>query len=100
MALRECDLSEPNIPLYSNFTAEPYGDNPTYLLSQQICSPVKWEALIKNMIAQGCDTFIELGVGNTLVGLINRIDKSVRTFCVTDKAGLDKLLDSRSEQTL
>ena len=90
VALRTSTLAAPSIPLYSNFTAEPYGDNPTWLLSQQICSPVKWEKLVKNMIAAGCDTFVELGAGNTLVGLINRIDKNVRTFCVTDKAGLDK----------
>ncbi|MBQ7186419.1 MAG: ACP S-malonyltransferase [Ruminococcus sp.] len=92
VALRECELEKPNIPLYSNFTAEPYGDNPTWLLSQQICSPVKWEKLVRNMIEAGVDTFVELGAGSTLVGLINRIDKSVRTFCVTDKAGLEKAL--------
>lgn len=92
VALRSSRLEAPKIPLYSNFTAEPYGDNPTRLLSQQICSPVKWEKLVKNMIAAGCDTFVELGAGNTLVGLINRIDKSVKTLCVTDKAGLDKAL--------
>lgn len=92
VALRECELAKPNIPLYSNFTAEPYGDNPTWLLSQQICSPVKWEKLVRNMIEAGVDTFVELGAGSTLVGLINRIDKSVRTFCVTDKAGLEKAL--------
>ena len=95
VALRENDLGQPKIPLYSNFTAEPYGDNPTWLLSQQICSPVKWEKLVQNMIAAGVDTFVELGAGNTLVGLINRIDKSVRTFCVTDKAGLEKALAVR-----
>ena len=92
VALRSSKLEAPKIPLYSNFTAEPYGDNPTRLLSQQICSPVKWEKLVKNMIAAGCDTFVELGAGNMLVGLINRIDKSVKTLCVTDKAGLDKAL--------
>ncbi|SDB21543.1 [acyl-carrier-protein] S-malonyltransferase [Ruminococcaceae bacterium FB2012] len=92
VALRSSELEAPKIPLYSNFTAEPYGDNPTRLLSQQICSPVKWEKLVKNMIAAGCDTFVELGAGNTLVGLIGRIDKSVKTLCVTDKAGLDKAL--------
>ena len=92
VALRECQLNEPGIPLYSNLTAEPYGDNPAWLLSKQICSPVKWEKLVQNMIAAGADTFVELGAGSTLAGLINRIDKSVRTFCVTDKAGLEKAL--------
>ena len=89
-ALRTSELQKPRIPLYSNFTAEPYDDDRIRLLSQQICSPVRWEKLVQNMIAEGVDTFVELGAGNTLVGLIGRIDKSVRTFCVTDKAGLDK----------
>ena len=61
VALRSSKLEAPKIPLYSNFTAEPYGDNSTRLLSQQICSPVKWEKLVKNMIAAGCDTFVEGG---------------------------------------
>lgn len=94
VALRGYELKTPDITLYSNYSAEPYTDNPTWLLSQQICSPVKWEKLIKNMIAEGCDTFIELGAGNTLVGLINRIDKSVSTFCVTDSEGLERIKGS------
>ncbi len=97
VVLRDSKLRKGSIPLYSNFTAEPYDDNPTWLLSQQICSPVRWEKLVRNMIAAGCDTFIELGAGNTLVGLINRIDKSVRTFCVTDKAGLENAVAALTE---
>lgn len=91
-ALESFELRAPETVLYSNYTAEPYGENMKELLSKQICSPVKWEKLVKNMIAEGVDTFIELGAGNTLVGLIGRIDKDVRTFCVTDKEGLDKVL--------
>ncbi|MBR4554553.1 MAG: ACP S-malonyltransferase [Ruminococcus sp.] len=91
-ALGKFELKEPEIPLYSNCTARPYSGDARELLARQICSPVKWEALVKNMIAEGVDTFVELGAGNTLVGLIGRIDKGVRTFCVTDKAGLEKAL--------
>ena len=89
-ALKGFELNTPALPLYSNLTAEPYGKEIRDTLSRQICSPVKWEKLVRNMIEAGADTFIELGAGNTLVGLIGRIDPEVRTFCVTDKAGLDK----------
>ena len=91
-ALQGFELNAPAIPLYSNYTALPYGEDMKQLLSKQICSPVKWEELIKNMIAEGVYTFIELGAGNTLVGLIGRIDKDVRTFCVTSKEGLDAVI--------
>lgn len=91
-ALKEYDFSAPKTVLYSNLTALPYTDDMKDQLAKQICSPVRWEALVKDMIAQGVDTFIELGAGNTLVGLINRIDKDVKTYCVTDKNGLDTLI--------
>lgn len=96
VALREYELRRPEIALYSNYTAEEYGDDPARLLARQICSPVKWEKLVKNMMAAGCDTFIELGAGNTLVGLINRIDKEAKTYCAVDKAGLEKVISELS----
>ena len=70
--------------LYSNVTAEPYTDDTAGLLSRQICSPVRWEALIRNMIASGIDTFIEIGPGKTLTNMIKKIDGNVRTYSVCD----------------
>ncbi len=72
------------VPLYSNLTAEPYGDQPAGLLSGQICSPVQWEKLIRNMIAAGIDLFVEIGPGKTLCNMIRRIDAGVRTCSVTE----------------
>lgn len=91
-ALKEYEFSAPETVLYSNLTALPYGEDMKDQLARQICSPVKWEALVKDMIAAGVDTFIELGAGNTLVGLIGKINKDVKTYTVTDKAGLDAVL--------
>lgn len=70
--------------LYSNVTAEPYSDDIAGLLSRQICSPVHWENLIRNMIASGIDTFIEIGPGKTLTNMIKKIDGNVRTYSVCD----------------
>ena len=53
------------IPLYSNMTARPYGTDPAEMLSRQICSPVLWEQSVRNMIADGMETFIEIGPGRT-----------------------------------
>ena len=70
---------ERKITLYSNLTAEPYTASAEGLLSGQICSPVQWEKIIRNMIADGVDTFIEIGPGKTLCNMIRRIDAGVRT---------------------
>lgn len=93
--LENIDFSIPSIPLYSNCTGDVYPENTQEmknLLSKQISSPVRWEQIIRSMIAAGADTFIELGPGQTLCGLIKKIDSSVRTYSVADKSGLDTVL--------
>ena len=82
--LDSADIQRNSIPLYSNLTALPYGDDVAQLLSQQICSPVRWEELIRNMIADGIDTFIEVGPGKTLTNMIKKIDPSVSARTVSE----------------
>lgn len=72
------------VPLYSNLTALPYGENVAELLSRQICSPVKWEQTLRNMIAEGIDTFVEVGPGRTLTNMIKKIDPQVKALTVTE----------------
>lgn len=96
-ALEKYDFKAPETVLYSNLTALPYGEDMKAQLAAQITSPVLWEKLVLNMIEAGADTFVELGAGNTLVGLIGRIDKSVRTFCVSDLAGLEAAAQALGE---
>ncbi len=93
--LKELDaynLNNPMMPLYSNVTGMPYGENMKELLSRQISSPVLFEKIVRNMIKEGADTFIELGPGQTLCGLIQKIDSSVRAFSFSDQAGLNAIL--------
>lgn len=78
----------PSIPIYSNYTAETYGDNIKELLKKQIENPVRWQKIIENMMAAGADTFIEVGPGKTLSGLIAKISKEVRLLHVEDKESL------------
>lgn len=91
--LAETDLQAPAIPLYSNCTGEVYAGDPRELLSRQIQNPVRWETIVRNMIAAGVDTFIELGPGRTLCGLIEKIDKTVRTFPMETQADLTRILE-------
>lgn len=74
------DFSNGNIQLYSNVTAKPYGNNVAGLLSAQICSPVRWEEIIRGMIEDGVDTFVEIGPGKTLTNMIGKINAEVRRF--------------------
>ena len=87
-ALESVNFSESAIPLYSNVTGKPYEGSPKELLQKQICSPVRWETIIRKMIDAGVDTFIEAGPGNVLQGLIKKIDPNVRVFGVSDAESL------------
>ena len=82
--LETADVKEQTIPLYSNMTAEPYGDDVVSLLSAQICNPVQWERIVRNMIADGVDTFIEIGPGKTLSNMIKKINPDVKAVNVTE----------------
>ena len=83
--LAQANLQEAEIPPYSNLTAQPYGDDAAELLSKQICSPVQWEKLIRNMIAAGVDTFVEIGPGRTLTNMIKKIDPAVNARTVMEE---------------
>ena len=87
-ALVNVEFCLPTIPLYSNLTGELYGGNMKKLLKKQISTPVRWETIIRSMIADGVDTFIEVGPGNVLQGLISKIDNTVRVFGVSDAESL------------
>ncbi len=92
--LENVTLGVPSIPLYSNVTAKPYGEDNTdfrTLIESQVISPVRWQKTVENLIAEGVDTFIEVGVGKTLSGLIKKISPDVRVFIVENKETLDAL---------
>ena len=89
--LENIDLGELKIPLYSNITAQEY-DAPKELLAEQINHPVLWQKTIENMIEDGFDTFIEVGPGKTLSGLIKKIDPNVKIYNVSDISSLEKTI--------
>jgi len=82
--LADVQLNEQSIKLYSNLTGEPYGDDIKALLSAQICSPVRWETIIRNMISDGVDTFIEIGPGKTLTNMIKKISPDVKAVSAAE----------------
>lgn len=91
MVLENSKIDPCKIPVYANLTANMYEYNAVELLSRQICSPVKWEQSIRNMIDNGVDTFVEIGPGKTLCNMIKKIDSSVKFYSVAE------LVDSLTE---
>jgi [acyl-carrier-protein] S-malonyltransferase len=95
-ALKDVFFTEPEIDLYSNYTALPYRGDFAELLSRQISGPVRWQALIENMISRGAGVFVELGPGRILCGLIGKISASVLTFNVEDMKSLRETAEALS----
>ena len=84
-------FSPARVPLYANRTAELYAD-PALEIAQQVKSPVLWERTIRRMAEDGVTTFIELGAGKTLSGLIAKILPDARTLRVSDAETLAQTL--------
>ncbi len=82
--LKKVRIQKGGVTLYSNVTAKPYTEDVVDLLSKQICSPVKWEMIVRNMIVEGIDTFVEIGPGKTLTNMIKKIDDSVKVYTVAE----------------
>lgn len=87
--LASVSLREEKLPVYANLTAEPYGEDKKETMAAQCENPVRWQKTIENMIANGVDTFIEVGVGKTLAGLIKKINPEVTVYQIENKEGLD-----------
>lgn len=87
--LNGMDAKKPQIPVYANYTAEPYGaDDAKFLLQKQVSNPVRWQQTVEKMIAAGVDTFVEVGAGKTLCGLIKKTNRTVQVYNVEDAASL------------
>ena len=78
-AIHATKVSEPICPVYQNATAKRVTD-PAEIkqnLIDQLTAPVLWTQMVQHMITDGADTFVELGPGNVLQGLISKIGKNV-----------------------
>lgn len=80
--LEKVEFSELKIPYVTNVTADYVTDiNQTKdLLATQVFSPVRWQESMEKLIADGVDTFIELGPGKTLCGFLKKIDRNIRVY--------------------
>jgi [acyl-carrier-protein] S-malonyltransferase len=88
--LRALPSKDPAFPIVANVDAEPKRTAAESIdaLVRQVSSPVRWEDVVRRLIAEGATTFVELGPGSVLAGLIKKIDRSVTVFSVEDEPGL------------
>jgi [acyl-carrier-protein] S-malonyltransferase len=92
--LEALSTSNPSIPVVANVDAEPKRDARAAIeaLIRQVSSPVRWEGVVKRLVAEGATTFIELGPGTVLARLIKKIDRGVQVMSIEDEQGLDAAL--------
>lgn len=93
--LAQIRFGEPKFPLISNVTAD-YLKNANQaldLLPRQVMSPVLWETTIRKMLAEGVDTFIEIGPGSALRGFVKKIERKANLLNVEDSASLAKTVE-------
>jgi len=62
-------------------------------LAAQIDGPVRWEESIGRLVADGFDTFVEVGAGTVLAGLMKRIAPNARVYSAGDKQGIQTFMD-------
>lgn len=80
-AIEATVFNKPKCPVYQNVNALPVTD-PAVIkknLIAQLTAPVKWTQIVKNMIADGATSFIEVGPGNVLQGLVKKVDRNIPT---------------------
>ena len=94
-ALDKITLGELKVPYITNVTAQPVSDisETKDLLRRQVASPVKWQQSMEFLIADGVDTFVEIGPGKTLSGFMRKIDRSKKVYNIEKWEDVEKVLE-------
>lgn len=89
--LRQAIWKDTRIPVVMNVTAEycRHGVDFAPYLMMQVSAPVRWEASMRRLLADGVNLFLEIGTGDVLAGLLRRIDKGSHVISVQDARSLE-----------
>lgn len=98
--LNGMNIVDASIPVVANVMAEPITEANVIKekLVEQLYSPVQWEDSVKKMIELGVDTFIEIGPGKVLSGLVKKIDRTVKTYAVSDLESCQATIKALKEE--
>ncbi|MBC7196882.1 MAG: ACP S-malonyltransferase [Deferribacterales bacterium] len=91
--LEAVNINDIDVPVYNNVDAEKESKKEVIkdALIRQVSGAVRWTRLIENMIEDGVDTFVEVGAGSVLTGLVKKINKNVSVFNISTVEDLNKL---------
>ena len=91
--LAEVTVQDPQIPYLCNVEAAPVTDKSRVkeLLAKQVCGTVRWRETMEHMLADGVDTFVEIGPGKTLAGFLRKINREATVYNVEKVEDLEKL---------
>ncbi len=97
-ALAGAAILDTALPVVANLTAEyeTRADEIRASLAAQIDHPVRWEESIGRLVADGFDTFVEVGAGTVLAGLMKRIAPEANVYSVGDSAGIQAFVEATS----
>jgi [acyl-carrier-protein] S-malonyltransferase len=91
--LRALPARDPAVPVVANVDAEPKRDAASAIdaLVRQVSAPVLWEAVVRRLASEGVRTYVEVGPGTVLAGLVRKIVPGAEVVSVEDEAGLQAL---------
>ncbi len=100
--LDEIMINQAQVPVISNVLATAIMDAETIKakLIEQLYSPVLWEDTVRELIRLGVDTFVEIGPGKVLSGLVKKVDRNVQTIAIQDLASLKEAVEKLKEVQL
>ena len=96
------EVNTPHTPIISNVGANLL-EGPAAIrqeMIEQVYSPVLWEDDVRKLLELGVTTFIECGPGKVLSGLVKKVDRSVKTYCVYDEASLQEAIEAIGVNTI
>lgn len=98
--LQNVAVGEPKIPYATNVTAEyvTKASQVKELLVRQVSSSVKWQQCVEKMIADGVDTFVEIGPGKTLSGFMRKISRNVKMLNIQTVEDFEKAVETLKNQ--
>lgn len=98
--LRSLPFMDLGVPLYRNVDARPVREAGQVRdgLMRQVDTPVLWSEIVRRLIADGFDTFLEVGAGNVLSGLVRRIDRATTCHSAGTADGLDTVIGIFGDQ--
>jgi len=102
LAINSCEVYDASIPIIGNMHATPLTEAHAIReeLTQQIAAPVQWIRTIEYLVNAGVTTFLEIGPGQALTGMVKRIAKGVITLNVSNRTDIEKVVGTIREMGL